>query len=90
MNPQLGDCLGSLAGKLMGDFKAHAKWVTSDYGENGTLTIQTFQPRQSKPVIDEIDQVLSRYYEFSPEELDFIVNFDIKYRMGLEVEADDE
>lgn len=35
-----------------------------------------------KPIIDEIDRVLARHYGFTDEELDFIINYDIKYRMG--------
>jgi hypothetical protein len=27
---------------------------------------------------------------FTPEELDFIINYDIKYRMGKELEGDEE
>jgi hypothetical protein len=38
--------------------------------------------QKSKPIIDEIDRVLAKHYGFSEEELDFIINYDIKYRMG--------
>jgi hypothetical protein len=38
--------------------------------------------QESRPIIDEIDWVLARHYGFTEEELDFIVNYDIKYRMG--------
>jgi len=34
----------------------------------------------------EIDKVLAEHYGFSEEELDFIINYDIKYRMGSELE----
>ena len=44
---------------------------------------------QSKFIIDEIDRVLAKHYGFTDEELDFIINYDIKYRMGQD-EADDE
>jgi hypothetical protein len=33
--------------------------------------------------------VLAKHYGFSDEELDFIVNYDIKYRMGRETESED-
>ena len=36
-----------------------------------------------KPIIDKIDRVLAKHYGFTDEELDFIINYDIKYRMGL-------
>jgi hypothetical protein len=42
--------------------------------------------RLSKPIIDEIDRVLAQHYGFTDEELDFIINYDIKYRMGREAE----
>ncbi len=34
-----------------------------------------------------IDKVLTKHYGFTEEELDFIINYDIKYRMGKELEA---
>ena len=42
-----------------------------------------FFPAKSKPIIDEIDSVLAQHYGLTNEELDFIINYDIKYRMGL-------
>ena len=36
------------------------------------------------PIIDEIDRVLAKRYGFTNEELDFITNHDIKYRMGAD------
>jgi len=68
--------------ELMLDFQANSKDLTNNYGKSGVLTIQSFQPRQSKLIIDEIDRVLAQHYGFSDEELDFIINYDIKYRMG--------
>lgn len=40
--------------------------------------------------IDEIDRVLARHYGFTAEDLDFILNYDIKYRMGNALEAADD
>ena len=31
---------------------------------------------------NETNCVLSKYYEFTGKELDFIINYDIKYRIG--------
>ncbi len=44
----------------------------------------------SKDIIHELDQVLAQHYGFTDEELDFIINYDIKYRMGRESEGDEE
>jgi len=38
----------------------------------------------------EIDHVLAEHYGFTDEELDFIINYDIKYRMGRDSEENDE
>ena len=45
---------------------------------------------KSKPILDEIDTVLAGHYGFTAEELDFILNYDIKYRMGRGAENGDE
>ena len=48
------------------------------------LRVQCIIPKFSKPIIDEIDRALAQHYGFTNEELDFIINYDIKYRMGRE------
>ena len=64
--------------QLMADINENSRMV-----RQGELTIQTTHPRLSKDIIDRLDFVLAQHYEFTPEELDFIINYDIKYRMGL-------
>jgi hypothetical protein len=51
---------------------------------------QYFYIKKSKAIIDEIDTVLGKHYGFTEEELDFIINYDIKYRMGKELESEEE
>jgi hypothetical protein len=59
------------------------------YQATGWIEYDEFYPRLSKPIIDEIDRVLAEHYSFTDEELDFIINYDIKYRMGQdEVEGE--
>ena len=48
--------------------------------------IYEYKIYKSKPIIDEIDKVLAKHYGFTEEELDFIINYDIKYRMGDELD----
>ena len=37
---------------------------------------------KSKGIIDKIDLLLSKHYGLNDAETDFIINYDIKYRMG--------
>ena len=47
-----------------------------------TLAVECIIPKYAKTAIDDIDRVLGEYYELTEEELDFIINYDIKYRLG--------
>ena len=47
-----------------------------------TLTVQCILPKHSKSIMNKIDRALAAHYGFTDEELDFIINYDIKYRMG--------
>lgn len=49
------------------------------------VSLESFRINRSKPIIDEIDELLAKHYGFTEEELDFIINYDIKYRMGDEL-----
>jgi hypothetical protein len=59
------------------------------YKQTGDVEVETFRPKNAKDIIDEIDTVLAQHYGFTDEELDFIVNYDIKYRLGAESEEED-
>jgi len=54
------------------------------------LLIDSVDSRAVKPILDEIDEVLAKHYGFTDEELDFIINYDIKYRVGAEDDSDEE
>jgi hypothetical protein len=36
----------------------------------------------SKPIIDEIDMALGAHYGLDEELMDYVINFDAKYRLG--------
>ena len=40
--------------------------------------------------MNEIDRVLAEHYGFTDEELDFIINYDIKYPMGKALFGEEE
>jgi len=67
---------------LMTDLKRNSKRRTYNY-KSGPVEYDEFYPSKSKAIIDQIDTLLAEHYGFTEEELDFIINYDIKYRMGL-------
>lgn len=79
---QWGEQLSSLSARLMLDYKDNSRERTYIYKTTGTVVYDEFYPKLSKPLIDEIDCLLARHYGFSGEELDFIINYEIKYRVG--------
>ncbi|MEW6359300.1 MAG: SAM-dependent methyltransferase [Planctomycetota bacterium] len=82
--------LAELTRDLMADFKRHKERKECQYQATGKVIYDEFYPKHSKPIIDEIDRVLAQHYGFTDEELDFIINYDIKYRMGGGTENDEE
>ena len=73
---------------LMGDLDEKKGRKCCNYKSTGAVEYDEYYPKLSKPIIDEIDKLLAEHYGFTEEELDFIINYDIKYRMGDELEAE--
>lgn len=77
------------------EFSKLAIKLNLDYQKNkqiqkkSGLLIESIDSKLSKPIIDEIDKVLAKHYGFTEEELDYIINYDIKYRMGKELEGEE-
>ena len=85
----LPDELVSLARRLGQNLKVTAHRASRLY-DSGEVHYEEYYPQQSKPILDEIDTVLAGHYGFTAEELDFILNYDIKYRLGRSTESDEE
>jgi hypothetical protein len=77
--------LGELTTQLMADLRRNSRRREAYYKTTGKVVYEEFYPRLSKPIIDEIDDVLGQHYGLSDEELGFIINYDAKYRMGDEL-----
>ena len=84
MSERVRTQLEVLATRLMSDMQRNSGRKSAQYKATGRTTYQEFYPSRSKPIIDEIDRVLAEHYGFTDDELDFIINYDIKYRMGRE------
>ena len=77
-------------GELLGQNIENNSIRTTRNTKTDNIEIESFRINLSKPIIDEIDKVLAEHYGFTEEELDFIINYDIKYRMGNELNEEEE
>ena len=68
--------LSEIAITLEDDLEANKKFVDT------AQTDYEYYHRKSKHIIDKIDTVLAKHYGLTDEELDYIINYDIKYRTG--------
>jgi hypothetical protein len=84
--------LQDLGEELIHSLEENSTFETVRSRTRGDVTSRRYVASKSKPIIDEIDRVLAQHYGFTDEELDFIINYDIKYRMGRDAgeEGDEE
>ena len=75
--------LCKLSNQLMANFHRYKVRKETRYQTTGRVVYDEFNQKPSKPIVDEIDRTLAIHYGFTAIELDFIINYDIKYRMGL-------
>jgi hypothetical protein len=85
---QVGE-LHQLSEQLEADIQAHAHITTRNTRpgsrqRKATLLIELeeYHMSCSKPLLDRIDSILANYYSLTHEELDFIIHYYSKYRMG--------
>ncbi|MDE2716279.1 MAG: Eco57I restriction-modification methylase domain-containing protein [Chloroflexota bacterium] len=71
-----------LSGVLEEDMTAKTRRRVYHYKTSGRVEYDEFYMKLSKHIIDDIDRELARHYGFTDEELDFVLNYDVKYRLG--------
>ena len=72
--------------KMEINLRKNASYYVINSKTNGATDTVTYRKQMSKSIMDEIDKTLAKHYGFTEEELDFIINYDIKYRMGEELD----
>jgi len=82
MQKEFADELVILFTELNADYEKNKVRKECQYKTTGQVIYDEYFPKLSKPIIDRIDALLAEHYGFTEEELDFIINYDIKYRMG--------
>ena len=79
------DKIVKASNEMENNLRKNALYYVINSKTNGATDTVTYKKQLSKEVMDEIDQILAKHYGFTEEELDFIINYDIKYRMGDEL-----
>lgn len=78
--------LARLAVQLEEDIRQHARLSTRNTqhkkGAGHQIELAEYYMRFSKPILDEIDCLLARHFNFTPENLDFIIHYDEKHRIA--------
>lgn len=70
--------------------ESNALWQVENKKDGTVKKYRRYFPQNSKFIANEIDKILAEHYGFTDEELDFIINYDIKYRMGKELQSEEE
>ncbi len=71
-----------LARHLEEDIQKHTLYSTRNTKTGDRIEIEEYRVVRSKSIVNEIDCILAQHYGFTNEELDFILYYDFKYRIG--------
>lgn len=75
--------ISKLGDKYLEDIKKNSVMLAREQKQTGVTETQSFIINKSKPIINEIDKKLAHHYQLTDEEVDFLINYDIKFRMSL-------
>lgn len=84
-NPKSLNSIIKLSDQMETSLRTNATYYSINSATNGLNETVTYQKFKSKEIMDAIDKELTKVYGLTEEELDFIINYDIKYRMGDEL-----
>jgi hypothetical protein len=79
---------GDLSKRLMQSLDQNATRKVISTKQGHRIEYDEINAVRSKKVIDEVDVALGAMFGLSATELDFVTNYDLKYRMGSEAEVE--
>jgi hypothetical protein len=80
--------LRDLSMAVENDCQAKSRVLTMNNKLTGKVELQSLSPAKSKPIIDDIDRELAVHYGFTETELDYIINYDFKFRTAMDSEEE--
>lgn len=72
------------------ELSKNSTMLVREQKSTGRTETQSFKIQKCKPEVDEIDRLISPHYGLTDAELDFIVNYDLKFRLGSDSDTADE
>lgn len=90
LDQKLLDKLIEVSDELMNDYLNNSKLKTAVYAAKGDFVYREYKVKKSKSIIDKIDLLLVEYYQLTEDEISFIQNYDIRFRLGDELSNEDE
>lgn len=76
--------------RLMENYSENSHMKTCKMATIGEVIFREYHPKYSKSIIDEIDELLGELYGFTKDQIEFIKNYQLRYRMGDDVADEDE
>lgn len=74
---------------LMNDYVKNSIIKKTSYKSTGELVNVEYRIKKSKRIIDKIDDQLANYYNLSDEEIKFIKNYELNFRIGTEGDSNE-
>lgn len=88
--PEILSQLDKLGKEYLKSLEENAEIKTINSKTKGIIEQKQYVVSKSKSIIDEIDKVLAQHYKFNSDELEFIINYDIKNRLGKEIDNEED
>ena len=79
----------ALSDNLHSELHRHASLKTINTKQGHVIEYLELDAGKAKSIIDRIDAALGDIYGFTTSELDYVINYDVKYRLGASVGDDD-
>ena len=87
---QMSENFAALSDEVEKDYEEKAKTIVMNNKKTGLVELQSLSPSRSKFILDKIDVELATQYGLRPDELDLVVNMDIKFRSGRSDDDSDD
>ena len=87
--PEYKNRIIQLSDSMEENLRRNATFYVIESKTRGRNETVTYNKKKSKAIMDDIDKAISPVFEFTDDEIDFIINYDYKFRMGDDLNEDE-